>query len=108
MFGYTSQNTSLIDSEPIEDHFIETQEFDTSRFHTFYQQLNHSHGEQSNSHSEYIYSNEEKWKLQQNRDQKDSISISAVGRCIRSACNILHGMYSENIDFLSETMGFSI
>ncbi|GFY66091.1 hypothetical protein TNIN_433421 [Trichonephila inaurata madagascariensis] len=92
MFGYTSQNTSLRNSGPIEDHFMETQEFDTSRFHTFYQQQNRSHGEQSNSHSECIYSNEEKWKLQQKRDQKDSISISDVGKCIRAACNVLHGI----------------
>ncbi|GFY55916.1 hypothetical protein TNIN_100641 [Trichonephila inaurata madagascariensis] len=103
MLGYTSQNTSLRDSEPIEDHFMETQEFDTSRFLNFYQPQNRSHGEQSNSHSECIYSNEEKWKLQQNRDQKDLISMSVVGRCIRTACDVLHGTDSENIDFHSET-----
>ncbi|GFY39364.1 hypothetical protein TNIN_300651 [Trichonephila inaurata madagascariensis] len=73
MFGYTSQNTSLRDSEPIEDHFLETQEFNTSRFHTFYQQQNRSHGEKSNSHSECSYSNEENWELQEKRDQKDSV-----------------------------------
>ncbi|GFY61519.1 hypothetical protein TNIN_70041 [Trichonephila inaurata madagascariensis] len=104
MLGYTSQNTSLIGNETIEDNLMETQEFDTSRFHNFFQYQNQSDGEQSKLHLKCSYSNEENRELQQKRDQKDSISISVVGRCIRTACDVLHGMDSENIDFHSETM----
>ncbi|GFY77091.1 hypothetical protein TNIN_462321 [Trichonephila inaurata madagascariensis] len=80
---------------------METQEFNTSRIHNFSQQQIPSHGEPSNSHFNCIYSNEENWELQQKRDQKDSNSISVVGRCIRTACDVLHGMDYENNDILS-------
>ncbi|GFY39370.1 hypothetical protein TNIN_300711 [Trichonephila inaurata madagascariensis] len=50
MLGYISQNTDLIENETIEDHYREIQEFDTSSILSFSQQINHSHGDQSNSH----------------------------------------------------------
>ncbi|GFY45785.1 hypothetical protein TNIN_33591 [Trichonephila inaurata madagascariensis] len=104
MFGYTSQNTFVIGSGTIEENFMETQEFDSSRFHNFSQQQIPSHGEPSNSHFKCIYSNEKNWELQQKRYQKDSNSISVVGRCIRTACDVLQGMDYEKKNNLSESI----
>ncbi|GFT61421.1 hypothetical protein TNCV_4371111 [Trichonephila clavipes] len=59
MLGCTSQNTSRIDSETIEDSFLDTQEFDASRFNNFFPYQNQSHGEESNSDLKCNYSNEE-------------------------------------------------
>ncbi|GFU84180.1 hypothetical protein TNCV_3277911 [Trichonephila clavipes] len=44
MLEYTSQNTSRKDSDTIEDSFLETQEFDTSRFQNFFQYQYQYHG----------------------------------------------------------------
>ncbi|GFY39368.1 hypothetical protein TNIN_300691 [Trichonephila inaurata madagascariensis] len=104
MLGYTSQNTSYIDNDTIEDNFSEPQEFDTSRCHSFFQYQNQSHGEQSKLHLKCSYSNEENRELQQKRDQEDSISISVVGRCIRTACDVLLGIDHENNGVFSETI----
>ncbi|GFU86627.1 hypothetical protein TNCV_3399261, partial [Trichonephila clavipes] len=102
ILGYTSQNTSLIGIETIENNFTKTQEFDSSRIHNFSQQQNCSHGEKSNSNLKCIYSNEEKWKLQQKRDQEESVNISVVGRCIRNACGVLYRMDYESNNILSQ------
>ncbi|GFY61952.1 hypothetical protein TNIN_365801, partial [Trichonephila inaurata madagascariensis] len=104
MLGYKSQNTSCIDNDTIEDSFLETQEFDTNRCHSIFQYQNQSDGEQSKLHFECSYSNEEKRELQQKRDQKDSISISVVGRCIRTAFDVLNGIDHENNGIFSETI----
>ncbi|GFS80889.1 hypothetical protein TNCV_126461 [Trichonephila clavipes] len=104
MLKYTSQNTSLIGYETIEDNLMETQEFDTSRIHNCSQQMNGSHGEQSNSHFKCNYSNQENLKVQRKIDLKNSLNISFVGRCIRTACDVLHGMNYDNDDIRSETI----
>ncbi|GFT35727.1 zinc finger protein 333 [Trichonephila clavipes] len=104
MLGYTSQNTSPRDSETNKDSFMETEEFDTSRFHNFFSYQNQCHGEQSKSDMKCNYSNEENRELHKKRYQKDSMNISDVGRCIRTACDVLHGMDAENNGVFSQTI----
>ncbi|GFS80835.1 gastrula zinc finger protein XlCGF57.1 [Trichonephila clavipes] len=96
MLGYTSQDTSRRESDTIEESFLETQEFETSRYLNFFPYQNQSHGEQSNLDLKCNYSNEENWreKFQQKRDQKDSISISVVGRY--SSVEVLKSSHSQS------------
>ncbi|GFY39366.1 hypothetical protein TNIN_300671 [Trichonephila inaurata madagascariensis] len=70
----------------------------------FFQHQNQSHGGQSYLLLKCSYSNEENLELQQNRDQKDSVNISDFEKCIRTACDVLHGMDYKNDDILSETI----
>ncbi|GFT66713.1 hypothetical protein TNCV_1961681 [Trichonephila clavipes] len=81
MLDYTSQNTYLKGNE--------TQAIDTSRMHNYSQQVNHSHGNQSNSHLRAIIPIKKSANYHKIQIRK-TMSISVVGRCIRNAWDVLH------------------